>query len=178
MYNHLIEIQKDGNVFLQDDSIALMPKLWAVYKDKHMGSNGVRWIVAMCDYKSPFRRLPLEERTRQVSFSVFGKDVWSYAKDKKVDEAIDEYNMLQRSPLIDQYNAMLEMSYKITKTYQTMSPTKENISDINKLAVEMQKAADSMEKLKELIIKSQDADSKFHGSTSGDFSILESRLRN
>ena len=57
MYNELIEIDREGNVFLQDNSISLMPKLWEVYKHKRMGSNMVRWIVSMADYKSPYRRL-------------------------------------------------------------------------------------------------------------------------
>ena len=39
MYNELIDVGRDGNVFLVDNSIALMPKMWDVYKDKNMGSN-------------------------------------------------------------------------------------------------------------------------------------------
>jgi hypothetical protein len=177
MYNQLIEIEKDGNVFLQDKSIALMPKLFDVYKHKHMGSNGVRWIVSMYDYKSPYRRLPFEERTRQVSFNIFGKMTWSYEKDKKIQEAIEEYCKLQMNPLIEQYNAMLEMSFKITETYKAMKPTKDTISDINKLGVEMQKVAEAMEKIKELILKNQESEAKFHGSSAGDFSLIEHSQR-
>jgi hypothetical protein len=177
MYNQLIEIDKSGDVFLQDDSISLMPKLWAVYKDKKLGSDAVRWIVAMTDYKSPYRRLPKQERARQVSFDIFEKEKWQHANDSKIEEAIKEYNMLQRNPLVDQYNAMFEMSYKITETYKNMHPTASNISDVNKLAVEMQKAADSMEKLKDLILKSQESESKIHGSGLEDMSLLERKDR-
>jgi hypothetical protein len=177
MYNQLIEVEKSGDVLLQDNSISLMPKLWVVYKDKKLGSDAVRWIVAMADYKSPYRRLPIQERERQVSFDIFGKEKWINAQDKKIFEAIKEYNSFQRNPLIDQYNAMLEMSYKITETYKNMHPTSSNISDINKLAVEMQKSAESMEKLKELILKNQETESKIHGSGLEDMSLLERKDR-
>ena len=71
MYNELIDVDTDGNVFLNDNSIALMPMMWIVYKDKHMGSNMVKYIVGVYDYKSAFRRLPEDERIARVSYSIF-----------------------------------------------------------------------------------------------------------
>src|SRR3989304_6663393 len=108
MFNQLIEISKDGNVFLQDHSIALMPKLWVVYKDKYMGSDMVRWIVAVEDYKSPYRNLPDLEREKKATFDIFGQTQYSKCKESIVIDAREEYCVYQYDPLIAQYKIMSE----------------------------------------------------------------------
>ncbi len=91
MYNELIDIGKDGNVFLKDNSIALMPNMWNLYKDKKGGSNQVRWIVCVYDYKSPYRKLPEDERKNRVSYMVFEKNKNPRENDILVKAAIEEY---------------------------------------------------------------------------------------
>jgi len=177
MYNQLIEIEKDGNVFLQDNSIALIPKMWAVYKDKNMGSNMVKWIVGVYDYKSPYRRLPLEERKSRVSYTVFSKESNPKENNPLVLEAIEEYVKLQYDPLIDEYNAMCDKSYEMTKVYRDMKPTAQNIEELNKLQTEMGKAAKSREEIKKLILKDQESEAKISGTGSEDFSIFEQEDR-
>jgi hypothetical protein len=177
MYNQLIEIDKDGNAFLQDDSIALMPKMWEVYKHKRMGSKMVKWIVAVYDYKSPFRRFPEDERKIQVSFSIYEKNTNSLANDELVVEAIEEYIKFQYDPLIDEYNSMLEKSYQMTKVYRDIMPTDKNLEDLNKLQVEMGKAAKSRDAHKQLILKDKETESKIQGTDSSDFSLFEQEER-
>ena len=177
MFNELIEIDKDGNVFIQDDSIALMPKLWAVYKDKYGGSKMVRWIISMDDYKSPFRRLPEEERSERLTMNIFGKRTLKKTTEKLVTEARHEYKMLQFDPMVDQYNAMSEQMFLMTQVFKSMKPSKDNLADLNDMQVKMQKAAEAREKLKTMIIKDQDSDSKIKGTGSDDFSIFENEQR-
>lgn len=177
MYNQLIDVDKDGNVFLQDHSIALMPKMWNVYKDKHMGSNMVKWIVAIYDYKSPYRRLPLEERKSRVSYILFDKNKNTKEDNPKVVEAIEEYVKLQYDPLIDEYNAMCEQSYNMTKVYREMTCTKENLEEMTKLQQEIGKAAKARDAHKDLIKKDQEDDIKIQGTGSSDFSIFEEEER-
>lgn len=177
MFNELIEIDKEGNVFIQDDSVSLMPKLWAVYKDKYGGSNMVRWIVSMDDYKSPFRRLPEEERSERLTMNIFGKRTLKRTKEKLVMEARHEYKMLQFDPMVDQYNAMSEQMFLMTQVFKSMKPSKDNLADLNDMQVKMQKAAEAREKLKAMIIKDQDSDSQIKGTGSDDFSIFENEQR-
>jgi hypothetical protein len=174
MYNQLIEIDKDSNVFIHDDSIALMPKLWAVYKHKRLGSKMVKWIVSMFDYKSPYRRLPQKERRREVTYNIFGRTSYANCDLKEVKEAIREYDKLQFDPLIHQYNAMMEMAYDITEAFRAIEPDEKNLSKINKMQKEMKEAAESREKIKELILKNQESDIKMHGGSMNDLSFLES----
>jgi hypothetical protein len=173
MYNELIDVGRDGNVFLIDNSIALMPKMWDVYKDKNMGSNMVRWIVCMYDYKSPYRRLPEDERAAKVNYVVYGDKKNTKSSHQKVLDAIDEYKKLQYDPLIDQYNAMCEQAFKMTKVYRGIEPTETNLEDLNKLQEQMQKAATSRDKIKELILKDEQSEAKISGTGSDDFSIFE-----
>lgn len=177
MYNELVEIGKDGNVFLRDDSIALMPSMWRLYKDKKGGSKQVRWIVSVYDYKSPFRRLPLEERMNRVSYSEFTKATNPRFKTQLVQDAIEEYVKLQYDPLIDEYNAMCEQSYNMTKVYRAMKPTQENLEDLNKMQEQMGKAAIARDKIKALILKDQESEAKISGTGSEDFSIFEEEER-
>ena len=177
MYNELINITTDGNVMLDDNSIGLMPKLFAVYKDKRMGSKMVKYIVSVYDYKSPYRRLPLDERRSRVTYNLFEKTKPIDESKELIAEAIDEYIKLQFDPLIDEYNAMCEQSYKMTKVFLGIQPTAENLEDLNKLQTEMGKAAKSRDAHKDLIKKDAESDTKIQGTGSEDFSILEQELR-
>jgi hypothetical protein len=173
MYSELIDVDTDGNVFIKDNSIALMPKLFAAYKNKHMGSNMVKYIVGVYDYKSPFRRLPLEERKSRVAYSIYSKDKATSVGDKLVEEAIEEYVKLQYDPLIDEYDSMCDKSFQMTKVYRSIVPTAENLEDLNKMQEQMGKAAISRDKIKALILKDQETESKIQGTGSDDFSIWE-----
>lgn len=177
MYNELIDIDKEGNVIIQDNSITLMPKLYEVYKHKRMGSDMVRWIVCIADYKSPYRRLPEEERVRTVTYNIFSKYKHSYCSDDLVLDALNEYKKLQYDPLIDQYNAMSEQMYKVTQVYRNMVPTQSNLEDLNDIAIKMEKAAVARDKIKALILKDRESDSKIQGTSSENFSMLETKLR-
>jgi len=173
MYNELINIDTDGNVFLLDNSIALMPKMWEVYKDKYLGSNMVKYIVGMYDYKSPFRRLPEEERMSRVAYSIYSKDKATRVSDKLVGEAVEEYLKLQYDPLIDQYNTMGEQMYKMNKVYKEMTPTEKNLEEMSKMQDQMGKAAISRDKIKDLILKDQQSEVVIKGTGTEDFSIFE-----
>jgi hypothetical protein len=177
MFNELIEIDKEGNVLIQDDSIGLMPALMKVYKNKHMGSKMVRWIVSMDDYKSPFRRLPESERERKLNELYFNKTKTTLTSKPVVQDARAEYKMLQFDPLIDQYNAMSEQMFLMTQVFKDIKPTKDNLKDLNDMQIKMHAAAEAREKLKALILKNQESGLKVKGTGSEDFSIFEQDQR-
>jgi hypothetical protein len=173
MYNELINIDTDGNVFLHDNSIALMPKMWEVYKDKYLGSSMVKYIVGVYDYKSPYRRLPEDERKSRVAYSIYSKERATRVSDKIVEEAIEEYLKLQYDPLIDQYNTMGEQMYKMNRVYKEMTPTEKNLEDMNKMQDQMGKAALARDKIKDLILKDQQSEAIIKGTGTEEFSVFE-----
>jgi hypothetical protein len=121
--------------------------------------------------------LPEEERISRVTYAYFGKDSTSKIKREEVQEAIKEYIGLQYDPLIDQFNAMSDQMFNMTKVYKGITPTADNLEDLNKLQTEMGKAAKSREAIKELIIKDQESESKIAGTTSENFSLFEQEER-
>jgi len=177
MFGTLIDVGNDGNVFLQDKALALMPKLWGVYKKKGMGSKMVRWIVMVDDYKSPYRKKPLDERVELVTNIVFGKPKYKTCGDVLVIAAREEYAKMQYDPLIDQYNAMSDQIYKMTKVYKTIIPTEENLEDINNIQIQMGKASKARDDIKTLIIKDQESEVKIQGAGTEDFSMFEEEQR-
>ncbi len=177
MFGTLIDVGTDGNVFVNDKGLALVPALWAVYKKKGMGSNMVRWIVMVDDYKSPYRKLPIDEREILVTNIVFGKPRYKTCLDSLVEQAREEYAKMQYDPLVDQYNAMSDQIYKMTRVYKSMVPTKENLSEINDIQIQMGKASKSRDDVKTLIIKDQESEIKIQGSGTEDFSMFEEEQR-
>lgn len=177
MFGTLIDIDTDGNVLMHDKGIALLPKLFEVYKNKYMGSNMVKWIVSVDDYKSPFRKLPVDEREKIVTDVIFGQTNKKLLKDQLVLDARNEYRKMQYDPLVDQYITMGDQMYKINLVYKEMVPTKENLSQVNEIAIEMAKSAEAREKVKQLIIKDQESGVKIAGANSEDFSLMEQDLK-
>lgn len=173
MDSTLIDINTDGNIFLHDKSIALLPCLWEVYKDKYLGSNMVKYIVAVYDYKSPYRKLPEDERKNRVAYMVYGKDKATRESDKKVSLAVEEYLKQQYDPLVDQYMTMGEQMYKMNKVYKEIEPTAKNLDELNDIQKKMGISAESRDKIKTLILKDQQTESNIKGTGTEDFSVFE-----
>ena len=177
MFGTLVDVDNDGNLFLKDKTISLLPKMWDVFKERTLGSNMIRWIVLCDDYKSPYRKLPLEEREILVSKIIFDKERSKHFSNDKVVAAREEYLKIQYDPLIDQFNAMSDQMFKMNRIYRDMVPTKENLDEMNDLQAKMAKAAKSREEVKQLIIKDQESEVKIQGSGSENFSMFESEQR-
>jgi len=177
MFGTLIDVGSDGNVFINDKGVSLVPTLWAVYKKKGMGSNMVRWIVMVEDYKSPYRKLPMDEREELVTNIVFDKPKYKTCQDAMVEDARMEYNRMQYDPLVDQYNAMSDQIYKMTKVYKGMIPTAENLADINDIQIQMGKSSKARDDIKTLIVKDQESEVKIQGAGTEDFSMFEEEQR-
>lgn len=177
MFNEVIQIDSEGNAFLQDNTIAVLPKMWEVYKHKRMGSKMIKWIIAIEDYHSPYRRLPSEQRLKTVTYNIFGTKRNKLCEEALVLEAREEYRILQYDPLVDQYHAMSDQMYEATKIFRAMKPTSKNLDEVNDMAVKMQKSAEARNKIKDMIIKDQEGEVKVSGTSSDDFSFMEQQQR-
>ncbi|MHA1690189.1 MAG: hypothetical protein ACTSU7_01000 [Candidatus Heimdallarchaeaceae archaeon] len=174
-----MDIDKSGNIMLQDNSIVLLPKMFEVYKHKHMGSPMIRFIVSMYDYKSPYRNLPEERRLDRVKYNIWKDKPSGLIKHDLVKEASEEYMNLQYDPDIEAYKVMMEKAHEINKVLKGMKITEDNIEDVNILQEKMAKASKSRQDMLEIIKKTKDSDRKIFGqSGSGNkFSLIEQQKR-
>lgn len=167
----LFEVDKDGDVFIQDSRIAMMPKLWQIYKSKD-GDKYVKFIIYVYDYHSPYRTKPLKERMRMVGDVIFGEKFnQKNLHNKKIEEAADEYIKVQYDPLMDQYQLYNEKIKEINDYLRSQSVNSENAEDIAKLMNAQFKITESRDKLSDMIIQRGDKEAKIHGG--GNISRLE-----
>lgn len=178
MFGTLIDIDTEGNIFIHDKGVALLPKLYKVYKDKYLGSKAVKWIVAMHDYKSPYRSLPKGERETVVNNMILEKEVCSFKDKDKVLEAIEEYRKISYDADYEEYRAMVDKSAEAIKVFREMPVSSKNLKEINDLQVEMGKSAKSRRELKNAILADLESGNKMSGiDGDDDLSIFEQKER-
>jgi hypothetical protein len=68
---------------------------------------------------------------------------------------------------------MTDQMFLVTQVYRKIIPNAENLEDLNDIAIKMEKAALARDKIKALILKDKETESKIQGTDSGDFSIFE-----
>lgn len=168
MFGTLIDINTDGNILMHDKGVALLPCMFEVYKDKHLGSKAVKWIVAMYDYSSPYRSLPKEDRENTVNYVILDKENCSFKNKEKVKKAIEEYKKVSYDADFEEYRAMVDKSAEAIKVFRDMKVTKDNLKLVNDLQVEMGKSAESRRKLKKAIIDEMESGNKMAGIDSDD----------
>lgn len=183
MFGKLIDVDGEGNVLLQDKTMALMPALMKVYKHGHMGSKMVKWIVMVCDNQSPYRHLPLQLRKEEACFKVFEKRTHSYCERAIVKDAIDEYNGLQYDPLIEDFKVLRDTSYGLNKALRQLQKELSEETDkkmqniitdeILKMQDKIGKSVIQRNKIKEMIIQEQKDGFNIQGVDEDDFSLFE-----
>lgn len=166
----LFSIELDGDVKLQDDTFLLIPELRVLY-DKY-GSKYVRYVVLVCDYKSPYRQLISTERGKQVCEDIWGTDI---SKVKHLDSevvkgAIAKYKKLQYDPTIEQYLVYTEKIAEYNEFIRTMPILKDNAEMLSRVMKSVKDITEAREELKDLILKKEE-ESKMKGG--GDASLLE-----
>jgi hypothetical protein len=177
MFGTLIDIDTEGNILIHDKGVSLLPCMWAVYKDRYLGSKSVKWIVAMYDNKSPYRKLPIITREEIVNSKILKKMTCSFKNKKKVIEAIAEYRLLNFDADLNEYRSMVDKSAQVVKVFEDIKVTDKNLKEINDLQVEMGKSAKSRREIRNAIIKEQEDGNKIAGMEGEDFSIFEQEER-
>jgi hypothetical protein len=167
----LFKVEKDGNVLLQDQTIALVPELFDVYKHKDYGSRAIKWIVNMYDYNSPYRNLPEMERKEAVTQDIYDKKSWYKIEKDIIKEASEKYKKLQYDPLLEQYSVFNEKMAQFNEYVKKMPITGDNATELQKVMLGIDKIMEAREKLRKVIIARGEEDDKIHGG--GELSFLE-----
>jgi len=167
----LFKVEKNGNVMFQDQTVGLVPEFFALYKHKEYGSKGVKWVVNMYDYKSPYRNLPEKERTKVVTKDIFGKQSHYILKKPIVLEAVEKYKKLQYDPLIEQFRVFDKKLSQFNEYIEAMPVTGDNATELQKVMIGIDKIMEAREKLRKLILTRSEEDDRIHGG--GELSFIE-----
>jgi hypothetical protein len=163
----------DGDVKLQDDTFLLIPELRTLY-EKH-GSKYIRYVILMCDYKSPYRQLILTNREREVCFDVWGeeKEKVKHLDSELVIKAKEKYKKLQYDPTVEQYLVYTEKISEYNQFLREMPIAKDNAEMLSRVMKAVKDITEAREELKDLILKKEE-ESKMMGG--GEASLLEEML--
>ena len=166
----LFSIELDGDVKLQDDTFLLIPELRVLY-DK-FGSKYVRYVVLVCDYKSPYRQLIISERQKEVCEDIWGTDMSKvkHLDSEVVKAAMEKYKKLQYEPTIEQYLVYTEKISEFNQWLREMPIGKDNAEMLGRVMKSVKDITEAREELKDLILKKEE-ESKMKGG--GDASLLE-----
>lgn len=136
---YLLQVSKSGDVFKDDSGVVTVPEFVAVIEAKKLGYNAVKWVALVCDYDSPYRHLPLEERKKMVSKDIYDKYEWAGQNRAEVIAAIDKYILLQRDPLDEQLKTFNDKIDEFTKLLDKTKITADNAESIQKIMIGVDK---------------------------------------
>jgi len=171
----LFDIDSEGDVILQDDTFLLIPELRDVYKDKKLGSKAIRWLVLVCDYCSPYRRLLLDKRKEDVSLDLYDKGSVKALECDLMEAAIAKYKSLQYEPVYEQYIIYTRKIAQYNDYMDKLDVTNENAEDLQKVMIGQQKVVEAREVIRELILKKKEEEVIGGG---GDTTFIEQKLLN
>jgi len=171
----LFKFGRDGNVVIDDPRTTQCPAIMDVYKDKHMGSKMVRWIANVCDYYSPYARLPRDQRREAVTFAIYSKKTLKQTGSDLVKHAMSEYMRLQYDPLLEQYSIINDQLASANKHIRELQLQMDETDDSDKKAElsnqfnqevkRNQRLVESRQDLQEKILKEREEGNKIAGLT-------------
>jgi hypothetical protein len=140
-----------------------------------LGSKYIRYIVFMCDYKSPYRQLVITERELEVCEDIWGKEP---KKIKELDgdlikQAKDKYKRLQYDPLIEQYLVYTEKIAEFNQWLREQPISKDSAEMLGRVMKAQTEIRESREELQHLILKKEE-ESKMMGG--GEASLIEEMM--
>tara|TARA_R110001632_G_scaffold193983_1_gene314963 strand:+ start:4348 stop:4881 length:534 start_codon:yes stop_codon:yes gene_type:complete len=170
---YILNVDKKGDVRVQDENVTLVPEFLAVLQEEGLGSDALKWVALITDYDSPYAYLPIEERKKVVTRDIYGKYNIKFANSKVISDAIEKYKSLQFDPLDEQYAAFNKKINEYTVLMDKMPVTPDNAADIQKIMIGIEKVLNTRQKIIDAIEK-RGKRQKIQGGR--ELSFLESRF--
>lgn len=156
---------KDNKVVIPPSSLTVpeFSEIWERDKAKNKSTalNELTYVWHMVDYKSPYATYDQVKKEELIALDVFKKD---YKADALVKAAISKYEILQYTPESRLLKAW-EKKIDEVANYLTGTPlTDDNLTQVLKAGVDIEKIISSVQKLRELVKKQQSESSHVRGS--------------
>jgi|TARA_Y100001973_G_C5187520_1_gene328845 hypothetical protein len=148
---YLLSINKAGDIHTDDDGLMLVPE-FRVLVDAY-GDNAIKYVALICDYDSPYRHYNEKERTRAVSYDLFGVYQYRHRSAKKIADAISKYKEMQFDPLDAQLQAFNEKIDEYTSLMKDVKITEDNAESMQKIMIGIEKILKTRQTLLDAIEK-------------------------
>jgi len=136
---YLLNLNKKGDVYRDDDGITGVPEFMTILKAEKFGPTALKWVALVCDYESPYRHYGLEERKKAVSKDLYDTYRWKGSQEPSMLAAMQKYGELQFDPLDEQLIAFNNKINQFTKLIDGMYLDEENAELLQKLMIGVEK---------------------------------------
>ena len=148
---YLIKLNRQGDIFKDDDGVTGIPEFMKVLKADKLGSTAMKWVALVCDYDSPYRHFVEDERKKAVSKDLYNKYEWYGVKRPEILAAMDKYKQLQFDPLDEQLIAFNTKISQFTTYMNNMSINEETAEGLQKIMIGIEKVLNTRQKLLDAI---------------------------
>ena len=148
---YLLNLNRKGDIFKDDDGVTSVPEFLALIKKEKFGPTALKWVALVYDYESPYRHYSENERVKAVSKDLYDTYNWKGVKDATLKAASDKYNELQFDPLDEQLIAFNKKINQFTALIDSMHLDEENAELLQKLMIGVEKILKTRQSLLDAI---------------------------
>ena len=148
---YLLNLNRKGNVYKDDDGITGIPEFLSVLKTEKLGSTALKWVALVFDYESPYRHYNELERKKAVSKDLYDTFKWSGEKNSTLQAACEKYKKLQFDPLDEQLMAFNAKIMQFTDFMNDMRVDEDSAESLQKIMIGIEKILKTRQSLLDAI---------------------------
>jgi len=148
---YLLNLNRKGDIFKDDDGVAVVPEFLTLIKKEKFGPTALKWVALVYDYESPYRHYNEKERIKAVSKDLYDTYIWKGIKDATLKAACSKYNELQFDPLDEQLRAFNVKIDQFTEFMNNMKVNEDSAESLQKIMIGVEKILKTRQSLLDAI---------------------------
>ena len=148
---YLLNLNRKGNVYKDDDGVVGVPEFLSVLKTEKLGALALKWVALVYDYESPYRHYSETERKKAVSKDLYDTYKWTGEKNLTLQAACVKYKKLQFDPLDEQLLAFNAKIMQFTDFMNDMIVDEESAESLQKIMIGVEKILKTRQSLLDAI---------------------------
>ena len=148
---YLLNLNRKGDVYKDDDGITGVPEFLSVLKTEKLGSVALKWVALVFDYESPYRHYSESERKKAVSKDLYDTFKWVGEKNLTLQAACEKYKRLQFDPLDEQLMAFNAKIMQFTDFMNDMKVDEDSAESLQKIMIGIEKILKTRQSLLDAI---------------------------
>ena len=148
---YLLNLNRKGDVYKDDDGITGVPEFLTVLKTEKLGPMALKWMALVFDYESPYRHYSESERKKAVSKDLYDTFKWVGEKNLTLQAACEKYKRLQFDPLDEQLMAFNAKIMQFTDFMNDMKVDEDSAESLQKIMIGIEKILKTRQSLLDAI---------------------------